>query len=217
MRFSFPLFLLLSAGLRLSAAEPDLASPATLLADPAHDPTWKDLFDRLAPNKTRQSTFEERRYFPFRKTPVILHGEIRIVPGRGLSLRYREPEEHVIIVDDHGVLLRDGNGRERAMPADSRAQAAIAAMVDVLRFDLTALQKSFAVHGRRDGEAWTLAFVPSLPEIAATVGTLEVHGEGARLVRLAMIKSPTQRIEIAIGETKEDVVFTGDALQRFFR
>jgi hypothetical protein len=148
---------------------------------------------------------------------VILHGEIRIVPGRGLSLRYREPEEHVIIVDDHGVLLRDGNGRERAMPADSRAQAAIAAMVDVLRFDLTALQKSFAVHGRRDGEAWTLAFVPSLPEIAATVGTLEVHGEGARLVRLAMIKSPTQRIEIAIGETKEDVVFTGDALQRFFR
>jgi hypothetical protein len=217
MRLAFCIFFLLCTGLRLSAADSDLTSPETLLADPADDPAWRDLFERLAPNKTRQSSFEERRYFPFRKTPVVLHGEIRIVPGRGLSLRYREPEEHVIVVDDQGVLMRDETGRERALPADNRAQAAIAAMVDVLRFDLAALQKSFAVHGRRQGEVWSLAFVPRVPEIAAAVGTLEVEGEGARLTGLTMTKSPTQRIEIAIGETKEDVIFTGDVLRRFFR
>src|SRR4051812_49263707 len=69
-----------------------LTSPDTLLADPAHAAGWRDLFEKLAPNKTRQSSFEERRYFPFRKTPVVLQGEIRIVPRLGLSLRYMQPE-----------------------------------------------------------------------------------------------------------------------------
>jgi hypothetical protein len=32
-----------------------------------------------------------------------------------------------------------------------------------------------------------------------------------------MIKSPTQRIEISIKETQEDVLFTADTLRRFFR
>jgi hypothetical protein len=89
--------------------------------------------------------------------------------------------------------------------------------VNVLRFDLAALQKSFAVHGRRTGDAWELAFVPREAEIAATVGTLTGSGEGGRLTKIEMVKSPTQRIEILIGETKENVLFTGDTIKRFFR
>ncbi|MEO5957575.1 MAG: outer membrane lipoprotein carrier protein LolA [Opitutaceae bacterium] len=217
MRPSIALSLLLLVGAALARAETPLVSPETLLADPARNPAWTELFAQLAPDKTRQSSFEERRYFPFRKTPVVLKGEIRIVPELGLSLRYLEPEARVLIVDDKGVLMRESDGRERAPPADSRAQAVTSALVNVLRFDLAALQKSFALHGRRTGDTWALAFVSQDTELAATIGTLTVSGEGGRLTKIEMIKSPTQRIEILIGETKENVLFTGDTIKRFFR
>jgi hypothetical protein len=194
-----------------------LVSPETRLNDPANDPAWRELFTRLAPNKTRQSSFEERRYFPFRKTPVVLQGEIRIVPELGLSLRYLQPEPRIMIVDQKGLLFRDDSGQERAAPSDSRAQAATAALVHVLRFDFEALKKEFEVHGRRQGETWTLAFVSRDPEFAKLLGMLTVSGEQNVLRKIEMIKSPTQRIEITIKETQEDVLFTADTIRRFFR
>jgi len=233
MRFSLRVLLLLltaptlafaPAGAATAASEPSptqtvpgLVTPETLLADPAGDPAWRDLFAQLAPSKTRQSTFEERRYFPFRSTPIVLQGEIRIVPELGLSLRYLEPEARVLIIDRKGLLMRDNEGRERAAPSDSRAQAATSALVHVLRFDLEALKKEFEVHGRREGETWTLAFVPRDPTFANLLGVLTVSGEQNALRKIEMIKSPTQRIEILIRDTREDVLFTGDTLKRFFR
>lgn len=212
MRFLFFLLPLLA-----SAAEPLRLAPETLLADPANDPAWRDLFTKLAPTKTRQSKFEERRYFPFRKEPVVLTGEVRIVPELGLSLRYLTPEKNTLIADAKGLLMRDDQGRERTPPNDSRAQAATSALVRVLRFDLAALHKDFAVHGRRDGSTWTLAFVARDPAFTALLGTLTIRGDGGELRAIEMVKSPTQRIEIAIRDTMEDVLFTGDTLKRFFR
>ena len=199
------------------AALDGLVSPETRLADPTNDPAWRELFARLAPKKTRQSTFQERRYFPFRKTPVVLQGEIRIVPERGLSLRYLEPEPRILIVDRKGLLMRDNLGREQAAPSDSRAQTATAALGHVLRFDFEALKKEFEVHGRRSDAAWTLAFVPRDPTFANLLGILTVSGEQHALRKIEMIKTPTQRIEITIKETQEDVLFTADTIRRFFR
>lgn len=218
------------AGADAQGAEPDpaesrapvpaldgLISPETRLNDPMQDPAWRDLLASLAPNKTRQSSFEERRYFPFRKAPVVLQGEIRIVPELGLSLRYLQPEPRIMIVDAKGLLFRDEEGRERAAPSDSRAQAATSALVHVLRFDFAALKKEFEVHGRRDGDAWTLAFVPRDPTFANLLGVLTVNGERNALRKIEMIKSPAQRIEITIKETQEDLLFTADTIRRFFR
>src|SRR5688500_16867036 len=164
-----------------------LVSPQTRLSDPAKDSAWRELFAKLAPNKTRQSVFEERRYFPFRKAPVVLKGEIRIVPELGLSLRYLEPEPRILIVDKKGLLLRDDAGQERPAPSDSRAQAATSALVHVLRFDFEALQKDFEVHGRREGPRWALAFVPRDPAFANLLGTLTVSGEQNVLRTIEMI------------------------------
>ena len=191
--------------------------PDTLLVNPARDPAWQELFGRLAARKTRQSHFEESRYFPFRKTPVVLKGEIRIVPSRGLSLRYLEPEHRVLIVDSQGLLMRDEDGRERAAPSEGRAQAITAALVSVLSFDLPALEKSFDVHGRREGAAWTLAFVPRAPALADLIGVLAVSGRDGRLDRIQLVKTPTQRIDIRVSDAHEDVIFPADVLQRFFR
>jgi outer membrane lipoprotein-sorting protein len=215
----FFLLILTSCIATVAWAEPQNLplTPETLLTDPAHDPAWTELFAHLAPRHNRQSTFEERRYFPFRKTPVILTGEIRIVPDRGLSLRYLTPEPRVLIVDRQGLLMRDDRGRERAAPADSRAQAVTAALVNVIHFNLPELQKSFAIHGRREGDAWTLAFVPLDPALAASLSSLIVSGEYMNLRKIEMIRSATQHIEIIIGDTQENVIFTGDTLDRFFR
>jgi hypothetical protein len=194
-----------------------LISLETRLNDPANDPAWRELIAQLAPNKTRQSSFEELRYFPFRKAPTVLRGEIRIVPDLGLSLRYIEPEPRLLIIDEKGMLMRDEQGRDRAPPSDSRAQAATSALVHVLRFDLEALKKDFDVHGRRDGEKWSLGFAPRDANFANLLGVLAVSGEGGAVRKIEMIKTPTQRIEINVRDTQEDVRFTADTLRRFFR
>ena len=217
LSFSLGCLLALAGWVPIVSAADLPVGPATLLADPAHDSAWTALFARLSANKTRQSQFEERRYFPFRSTPVVLKGEIRIVPERGLSLRYLEPDRRILIVDAKGLLMRDDEGHERAAPADSRAQAVTAALVSVLRFDLPALQKSFVMYGRHEGNAWVLGFVPRDPALAEMIGTLFVSGEQTRLDRIEMTKSATQRIEIIISGTREDVIFPGDVLERFFR
>lgn len=208
------------APLAAAAGVPAVAAiitPDTILADPERDPAWRELIVKLAPSRTRQSRFEERRYFPFRREPVVLQGEVRIVPELGLSLRYVGAESRVMIVDQKGLLMRDEQGRERAAPTDSRAQAATGALVNVLRFDFAALKREFVVHGRRDGDAWTLGFVPRDADIANLIGVLVVSGRQHTLERIEMVKSPTQRIEIAIRDTLEDVIFTGDTLRRYFR
>lgn len=189
----------------------------TELQDPARNAAWAPLFAQLAPNKNRQSNFEEHRYFPFRKTPTILKGEIRIMPDRGLSLRYLEPEAHTLIVDKEGLLMRNDEGRQRAAPSDSRAQQAIGALMSVLRFDVAELEKNFTIYGRRAGDAWSLSFVPRETSLRDLTGTLRVHGTGAHLDRIEMVKSDKQRIEILITDTQDNVLFPANVIARFFR
>lgn len=188
-----------------------------LIPHAAEDPAWRELFAELAPARSRQSAFEERRYFPFRKEPVVLTGEIRFAPGHGLSLRYLTPEVRILIADDKGVLMRDEQGRERVPPTDDRAQGATSALVNVLHFDLPELEKSFEVHGQRDASSWALAFVPREARLGASFGTLTMTGEGKRPRRIEIVRSPTQRIEIVLGEPQDGVIFTGEVLRRFFR
>ena len=172
--------LLSVALLRSAGAEPTVAEAGPPLKDPAHDPAWTDLFAHLAPDRTRFAPFVERRFFPFHKNPIVLTGEIRIVPGRGLSLHYLTPESTVMIVDREGLLLRDAQGRSRAGPSSGPAQAATNALIEVLQFDLPQLQKSFVLHGRRTADSWSLTFVPRDATLAHTLASLVVSGEKAK-------------------------------------
>lgn len=187
------------------------------IVDASRDPSWRELLSRFGPEKARQSAFEERRYFPFHRDPIVLTGEIRLDPVRGLSLRYLSPEPRVLIADAKGLLMRDAAGRDTRLPDDSRAQAATAALAEVLRFDLAGLEKSFSLRGRQNGDAWTLSFEARDPGLASSLGTLVLSGDRSRLRRIEMTRSPGQRIEILVGETREGVVFTPGEIARFFR
>jgi hypothetical protein len=191
--------------------------PPNLPVDTARDPAWRSLFARLAERKTLEAAFEERRYFLFRKIPVLLTGEIRIAPGRGLSLAYLTPEPRILIADDRGLLLRDRRGRDFAAPAGGRAQAATAVLIDVIRFNLAELRRAFEFRGRLEGDAWILALKPNDPALSADFDSIVIFGKGARLRRIELTGSAATRIEILIGETREGVTFTQDELSRYFR
>jgi outer membrane lipoprotein-sorting protein len=217
MRSLFVSIVLFSALLPADAAAPVEATARNLIADPVNDPAWKETFARLAPQKTRRSKFEERRIFPFRTTPIVLTGEIRLSPDRGLSLNYLGDKPQIVIVDEKGVLMRDEHSQQRSAPADPRADAATAALFQVLHFDLPALAKNFIIHGRREGEVWFLGFEPRDAAVSGLIGSIIVQGVAGRVDQISIVKSEKQRIEISIKDTQEDVAFSPDELKRFFR
>lgn len=200
----------------LRAAEPDpLVNPAHRLE--VGNPAWADLLAQIEHRPDGLANFEEHRTFPFKKTPTILKGESRVSTARGLSLHYFAPDERTVIIDERGVLLREG-GRETTPPADPRAMASQNAMLHLLRFDLKALTETFDIYGERQEAAWTLALVPRADSLRRTLGQITVSGEGAVLRRIELRRSLTQRVEILIEPPRSPVVpFTDDEVRRFFR
>jgi hypothetical protein len=196
------------------AAETDaLATPANRIAP--GDPAWQDLVASFARRPDATAEFSEQRFFPFKKTPVELKGESRVSATRGLSLHYTAPEERIVILDTQGVLIRDARG-ETAAPADPRAAAANAALVQVLRFDLPALAEAFELFGQREGTAWKLAFVPRAAELRRSVGQILVAGNSDAVNRIEIRRSAKQFVAILIGPPRP-APFTADELKQFFR
>ncbi len=210
------LLILLCAALPLRAAKWP-AEPGPVVVPGETDAAWRPLFAALAAKGAVRSAFTERRWFPFRTRPVVLEGELRFSPDRGLSLRYLEPERRVVVADAHGVLVRDARGRTRVVPADARALASVLALLPVMRFDLAALAPAFELQAARTGNAWRLDFVPRDPAQARALGRLVVFGEDEAVRRLEFRQSEKQRVEIIIGETQTGVTFSAEEAQRYFR
>jgi hypothetical protein len=211
--------LLLAAALLAAApssATPP-AAPGPLLEGGARDAAWRPLFAQLTLRTPVFSRFAEERVFPFRERPVVLEGEMRYDPARGLSLRYTQPEERILIVDAGGMLQRDHQGRTRTMPADPHATALNAALSAVLRFDPAEIDRAFTVRGARDGDDWRLDLQPRDAALARLLGMFTAEGRGGELRRLEFRRSAKQRVTIRITEAHRDVVFDAATLQRFFR
>ena len=196
-----------------------IITPALQLMPGKNDAAWQPLLTALKAKAPIMATFEERRYFPFKKNPVVLTGEIRLDPQRGLSLHYQVPEERILVVDDRGGFMRDGKGRRlHDLPDDPRAQAATRALLHVMRFELSALAQDFSIYASRDGADWRFAFVP-LPggPLVDVLQPITVTGKDELVTGIEMKKSEDQRVEIHIGETHTNVTFNSTELTRFFR
>jgi hypothetical protein len=194
------------------------ADPAPLgPVDASNDPAWRSLLSRLANGGARAAPFEERRYFPFRRLPVLLSGEIRLSPGRGLSLDYISPEPRIVIADSLGLVVRDPRGAGFTAASGGREQAATALLLDIVRFDVQELGKKFAFFGRRVGEDWELSLMSRDPGLSAGLSSISLSGRGASLSRIDLIVSPRQHVEILIGPSAGGVRFSGDELARYFR
>ncbi len=209
------LALLLTFAAAAAAAVPTAPGPELIAGE--NDAAWQPLFATLAAQGGVHSTFTEQRWFSVKKTPVVLHGELRHSAALGLSLRYTQPEEQLLVVDAKGLLMRNAQGRTRAMAADPKAPRIDAALLPVLRFDLPALLQLFTLRAARDGEDWRLDFTPRTPELARSLSALTVEGAGESVRRLEFRRSAKQRVEVLIETTQTGVTFTAEEAKRFFR
>lgn len=205
---------LLAPGLRATAP---LDEPGPALVAGQNDAAWQPLFAALAAQGNVFSTFTEHRWFPFRKIPVVLRGEMRLEATRGLSLRYTQPDERLMVIDARGLLLRDAKGRTREIATDPQTPTANAALLPILRFDLAGLATRFEVQAGRAGEAWRLDFIPRDAALARQLGRIIVRGTGQEVRQLEFRRSAMQRVEVFIGETRRGVTFPAEETARFFR
>jgi hypothetical protein len=199
----------------LRAAPP--AEPGPVIEAGRNDGEWRWLFSALAAKGAMMSTFTEERWFSMRKTPTVLQGEMRLLPGRGLSLHYTEPEEQLLVVDDAGLLMRDAKGRTREIKTGAAAAGLSSALLPVMQFDLEKLREDFYLHAARDGNDWRLDFVPRDRELARTLGSLVVTGIGTTVRRLEFRHSARQRIVVIIKTADTGVTFPEEDARRFFR
>jgi glycosyltransferase involved in cell wall biosynthesis len=211
----------LAVALLLLAMGPARATEPGLLVNPAHRlatgaPGWADLIATFAHKADTTAEFTERRFFPFKKHPVELKGEVRVSATRGLSLHYTAPEERTIILDADGMLIRGAAG-EKTPPADPRARAANEALRHILRLDFGALEKDFEIYGQREGAEWTLALVARTEALRRGIGTITAMGEGAVVRRIELRHSARQYIEILNAPPRPPVTFTADEVKRYFR
>lgn len=197
------------------AAEPDeLVNPVYELTAAA--PAWSDLVAAFAHQPDTVADFTERRKFPFKKTPIELQGEVRVSAAHGLSLHYTVPDDHTVILDAQGMLLRAPAG-ERTPPVDPRATAAHHALRHILRFEFVALEPDFLLYGQRDGADWTLALVPRTDTLRRSIGRITVSGTAAAIHRIELRRSAKQVIEILIAPPRPPAEFTAAELKHYFR
>ena len=198
---------------RTAEADP-LVNPAHQIAPDA--PAWRDLAIAFAHKPDVTALFTEQRFFPFKKTPVELKGEVRVSASRGLSLHYTDPENRTVILDEKGVLVRAPAG-EKAAPADPRAASANEALLNLLRFDFPALEKDFKLYGEQDAAKWTLVLVPRTDALRHSVGRITATGEGATIRHIEIRRTARQAIEISIDPPQPPASFTAGELKTFFR
>ncbi|HWL17529.1 MAG TPA: outer membrane lipoprotein carrier protein LolA [Opitutus sp.] len=199
---------LLTATLALQVAAAPLAPP--------FPPEWKSLFDALSAPIPRFATFEEERSFAFKKQPVVLQGELRQMPGHGVSLTYTEPNRQTVIIDDAGVLMRNEHGRDRALPA-RRTPATVAHLGELLQFDVTTLARNFELAGDRDGERWILALKPLDGAAAEATGAILLRGHRAQIDEIVLSPERGPRIRISITAVRTGQPFAAAELARYFR
>ncbi len=205
---------LLCAVLARATDSDTLINSAHRLAPDA--PEWHDFVAASAHQTELTADFTERRYFPFKREPVELAGEVRFSATRGLSLHYTAPEDRTIILDAKGMLIR-GAADEKALPADPRVRAANDALLHLLRFDFVELEKDFEIFGERIGASWTLVILARDEATRRGIRSITVAGEAMAVRRIELRHSSKQYVEIIAAPPRPPAAFTDEEVKRYFR
>jgi hypothetical protein len=178
---------------------------------------WRPLLSALASKGGVQATFTERRYFPFRSRPTILHGTIRVSPDRGLSLAYAGAEPNILIADSGGLLERGADGRERTVAAGSHEGGAISSLLPIMRFDMAALLPKFTIRASRSGADWRFEFTAKNADADPGLGRITVVGSGTDVRHLQFWHAENQRVDIDVEDPRGGLTFTPAEVKQYFR
>lgn len=209
---------LLNAGaLPLRSAELTAKHSGEVVAATDQESPWRPVLEALAAKGDIFAQFSEARWFPFRKEPAILTGEIRLSRSQGMSIRYLKPEERLVVVDERGLFLKNAQGRIRTMSTDSKDMAFATVLAPVMRFDLEELDRAFELRPSGDPQAWTLQFTPKDPELVRSIGQIAVTGQQDVVHSVTLRRGERQRIVITILAEKPGVDLSTPEHQSFFR
>jgi hypothetical protein len=203
---------IIAAG-ELWAADPSVIAPAHRLDPQAAE--WRALVTKVAESGDVVASFEERRVFPFRGEPVVLRGEVRVSPARGLSLHYVAPQARTIIIDAAGFLVRESE-QNSAPPPDPRANLANEALRSIMRMDFATLARDYELYGTQNGETWSLGLVPRDAGTRRAIGNILVNGEGGFVRRIELRRSARQHVTIAMDPPRR-ATFSDEELRKYFR
>ncbi len=215
-RLALAILMVALAGASPGRAEERPVQPAAVQLLAPRAPAWERLASAVRGAAAISADFTESRWYSFRRTPVVLRGEVRVSAERGLSLRYLGPGAPTVIIDARGVLIRSDAGDAVPGP-DARAVAAAAALLQVLRLDLPSLGASYRIYGRQSGAAWTLVLVPRDGNLLRGQGSITVEGAGPAVRGIEFRSSPTRRVGIVIGPPRSAAGFSAADMHRFFR
>lgn len=178
-------------------------------------PAWQSRIAALASPATLSAPFTESRFTPLKRRPVRIEGIVRIARDRGLSLAYAQPRSPVVILDEHGLLLRHSDGREQSAPTE--AESDLRLLHALFAFDLATLEKSYELtpSGPPEG-TWSLTFTRR-GEADVSYRELILRGEAGRLTGITLLKTEKLKTEIALAPPQRDPVFTPEEIARYFR
>ena len=173
---------------------------------------------RLQASPAHEILFEESRRFPFRRTPVVLSGVIRLLDGRGISIEYPE-KRSVLIADQAGVLMRkfskDGALREKVVEMD--ASDTIGLLQVLFEFDTDRLAGLFdATWAPRDEGAWVIALTPRVQD-PSSLEAVTLSGVGAHLKLIDVDFKGKKRMSIRPVEEHALEGFSAEVRMKYFR
>ncbi len=209
--------LLLAMMLAVAARAESLVRPGPEIRTPGETTAWAPLLRRLAARSPIQSTFTERRWFFFRREPVVLEGELRFSRTLGLSLHYTRPTDHTLIIDRSGMVMRDAKGHDRVPPSDNHVAELAESMLAIMRFDLHSLMTEFVLHAARSDGTWRIDLTPRAKQERRILQDITVFGAGDEVTRLIFEHSRRERVEVDITESHTLPAFSAADLKRYFR
>ena len=133
---------------------------------------------RPAPART---AFAEARFMQVLERPLVVSGELAWLGGDTLERHVTKPhEETARIADGKVTQQREGKGeRSFSLERAPQLKVLVDSFVALLGGDAGRLRKAFAIARRGDAAgSWTLTLTPRDLDVARTVASIRIDGEG---------------------------------------
>ncbi len=177
----------------------------------------EELQEKAQSFAAREIPFQEKRFFPFRKTPTVVEGIVRIWRGVGTSIAY-PASKTVVIHDEEGILLRriseDGSYRERASKVGW--SNAIELLGSAFNFDQRELNQAFELNWEEGDGNWKILMEPREAE-GGNLESVTINGNGTNVESIVMGFLDRKRIEIFPEEEIARPTFSEEEQAMYFR
>jgi hypothetical protein len=197
----------------------NLFSPADQVQPGRLPFTLRQVFHRLARDKTETMPFTETRTTAIMKNPLRQTGTMRSSKENGLSLEYESPRPHTIIVDDKGLIERTPDGHERQITVAEHPE--LSALTDLylnlLRGNADKLFDYADVYFTGNAQNWQMGLAPHDANLSKHVGKVVISGANHEIHRLENQLPNNESRVLELGKAERNPKYGPDVLQAYFR